>query len=185
LVGELPGATQLHLAIGLPLRNPADLDALLNELYDPASQQYRHFVTPSQFAERFGPTDTDYQALAAFARDHGLAVESMANRGVLSVTGTAASVETAFHVTLLTRRRPDGSVFYAPDREPSLDLDVPVSHISGLDNFIPPKRHLVAAPTPVHTAKRRRASHQWFRTRWHVCRSGLPECLCSRGRPDW
>src|SRR5215470_9570775 len=41
--GRLQGTDQLHLAIGLPLRNPGDLARLLAQIYDPGSRQYRHY----------------------------------------------------------------------------------------------------------------------------------------------
>ena len=73
-VGRLPGAQRLNLAIGLPLRNQAELDTLLQQLYDPASPNYRRYLTPEQFTERFGPTETDYQAVMDFAKSNGLTV---------------------------------------------------------------------------------------------------------------
>src|SRR3569832_699686 len=45
---------QLNLAIGLPLRNPEAQTNLLDQLYDPASPNYRQFLTPDQFAAHFG-----------------------------------------------------------------------------------------------------------------------------------
>ena len=60
-VGDLPGSQRLNLAIGLPLRNQPELDSLLQQIYDPASPNYRHYLTPEQFTARFGPTDADYQ----------------------------------------------------------------------------------------------------------------------------
>src|ERR1041385_1621811 len=71
-LGRLPSVQQLDLAIGMPLRNREGLTNLLHDLYDPTSPSYRHFLTSKQFAERFGPTDTEYQALIAFAKANGL-----------------------------------------------------------------------------------------------------------------
>src|ERR1700761_2060875 len=80
-VGELSGTVELHLTVGLPLRNQPQLNAMLTSLYDPKSPDYRHFLTPAQFTEQFGPTDQDYQALTAFARANNLTVENtFANR---------------------------------------------------------------------------------------------------------
>jgi kumamolisin len=41
----------------------------------------------------------------------------------------------------MARRRPDGSIFYAPNREPSVDLDTKILHVSGLENLVLPKHH--------------------------------------------
>lgn len=135
--GTLPPTTQLHLAIGLPLRDQQGLSTLLQQIYDPSNPNYRHYLTPEQFTALFGPTEEDYKALTEFARTNGLIVSTtFPTRMVLDVTGTAADVEKAFHTTLRTYSHPtENREFFAPDIEPSLDLGVSVLHISGLDNF--------------------------------------------------
>ncbi len=136
MVGHLKGTSQLHLAIGLPLRNQETLQYLLKEIYDPNNPNYRHFLTPEKFTEMFGPLDSDYQKLIAFARANNLTINKIQDgRVLLDVSGTAADVEQAFHVNLNQYQHYDGSLFYAPDSEPSIDLDVAVAHISGLDNY--------------------------------------------------
>ena len=88
-VGDLPGSQRLNLAIGLPLRNQPELDSLLQQIYDPASPNYRHYLTTEQFTERFGPTEQDYQALMDFAKANGLTVTlTHPNRVVLDVAGS-------------------------------------------------------------------------------------------------
>ena len=142
--GRLSATNRLNLAIGLPLRNQAALSNLLLQIYDPRSTNYHHYLTPEQFTEKFGPTEADYQAVIAFARAKGLKVETThPNRILLDVSGSAAAVEQALHVTLRTYQHPtEKRTFYAPDSEPSLDLGVPVLHISGLDNYSLPRPHL-------------------------------------------
>src|SRR5439155_1557906 len=71
-VGRLPGSSRLNLAIGLPLRNQEGLTTLLEQLYDPASPQYRRYLSPQEFAEKFSPAKEDYEALMVFARARGL-----------------------------------------------------------------------------------------------------------------
>jgi subtilase family serine protease len=143
-LGRLPETNHLNLAIGLPLRNRETLTNLLRELCDPASPNYRHYLTPAQFTEQFGPTEADYQAVIAFARANGRSVTAThPNRVLLDVSGSAADMERALHVTLQTYRHPtEDRTFYAPDREPTLDLDVPILHVSGLDNYALPRPRL-------------------------------------------
>lgn len=142
LVGTLDGDIPLHLAISLPVPNRSELDAIVQEVSDPKSPNYQHFLTPGQTAQKFGADEKDYQALIAFAQSHGLAVTARhRNRLLLSVNGRAAAVNAAFHIQLQERRRPDGSIFYAPDREPSVDLDTKILHVAGLENFVLPKHH--------------------------------------------
>jgi subtilase family serine protease len=135
--GRLSATQHLNLAIGLPLRNEATLDSLLQQIYDPASPNFRQYLTPEQFTERFGPTEQDYQAVIDFAKANGLTVTGRhPNRVVLDVSAAAADIERVFHVTLHTYRHPsDARDFYAPDVEPSVDLTVPILQISGLNNY--------------------------------------------------
>src|SRR5450432_3549040 len=60
-ISAVPAATRLPLAIGLPLRNQEALNSLLQQISDPASPNYRHYLTPEQFTEQFGPSVEDYQ----------------------------------------------------------------------------------------------------------------------------
>jgi uncharacterized repeat protein (TIGR03803 family) len=131
---------RLNLDIGLPLRNRDALNNLLQQLYDPASTNFHRFLTPQEFAQQFGPTEADYQAVISFAKAHGLSIAGThSNRTVLQVRGAVADIERAFHVTLNVYQHPtEARTFFAPDVEPSLDLAVPVLTVGGLDNFVVP-----------------------------------------------
>jgi subtilase family serine protease len=148
-IGRLPATNELRLAIGLASRDEQGLDRFIQQLYDPANPNYRHYLTPAQFAEKFGPTEQDYKKLIDCLESNGLSVaHQYSNRVVLDVKGTVANIEKTFQVTLRTYPHPDEArTFYAPDAEPSLALGVSVSHIAGLDNYMLPhpkhKQHLL------------------------------------------
>jgi hypothetical protein len=149
-IGRLEGSRRLDLAIGLPLRNSDKLTNLLQELYQPSSPNFRHYLTADQFAASFGPSAEDYQAVAEFAKAHGLVVKGThPNRTLLDVSGTVADIEKAFHIQMRVYQHPvEARTFFAPDAEPTLDLDTPVLAISGLDNYVKPRpqTHLSGAP---------------------------------------
>ena len=67
-VGKTAATESLRVAISLPVRNRDALDGLLKRLYDPASPDYRQYLTPDQFTANFGPTDEDYQKVINFAQ---------------------------------------------------------------------------------------------------------------------
>lgn len=139
-VGPVAGATKLNLAIGLPLRNAAELEQMVQQIADPNSPNYRQYLSASEFADRFGPTQEDYDKLIAFVQKSGLAVAGKhANRMILDVTGPVGVVNQALHISLTEWNHPARGRFFAPDRDPSLDTDVQVLDISGLDNFVVPK----------------------------------------------
>ncbi len=139
-IGRLPATNRLRLAIGLPLRNKESLTDLLEQLYDPTSPNYHHYLTPQQFTERFGPTEEDYQSVIAFANTNGLTITgTYCNRVVLDVSGKVSDIEKAFHVNLRLYQHPiEERIFFAPDVEPSVDAGLPILDISGLDNYTLP-----------------------------------------------
>jgi uncharacterized repeat protein (TIGR01451 family) len=147
-VGRLSSAARLKVAIGLPLRNQEALSALLQDIYDPASANYHRYLTPEQFTEMFGPTEQDYQAVVAFALTKGLTVTAThPNRVVLDVEGAVTDIEKAFNVTMRVYQHPrEARTFHAPDVEPSLDLAIPILHISGLDDYSLPHPNLKLKP---------------------------------------
>jgi hypothetical protein len=136
-VGRVSVTNRLHLAVGLPLRNQAALNGLLQQICDPASPQYHHYLTTRQFTEKFGPTEEDYQVVIGFALSNGLAVTAtFSNRMVVDMEGSVADVERALHVTMRTYNHPtEARTFYAPDVEPSIDSSIPVLEFGGLNNY--------------------------------------------------
>jgi subtilase family serine protease len=142
--GNVPDSTSINLVIGLPWRNRETLTNLLHDLYNPASSNFHHYLTPKQFADEFGPSTNDYEALAAFVQANGLTLTHRhPNRMLLDVSGSASAVESMLRVHLLTYRHPtEPRDFYAPDTDPSLDSPVPVLEINGLDNYSKPSSYV-------------------------------------------
>ena len=136
-VGHLPATQSMSLDLVLPLRDQAGLESTLQGLYDPSSPSYRHFLTVQEFTEKFGPTQADYDNVISFAKANGFRVVGGSRDGMnVRVAGSVANVEAAFHVTMAVYKHPtENRTFYAPDREPTVNLPVPVWHISGLDNY--------------------------------------------------
>jgi subtilase family serine protease len=141
LLGQLPAAQSLRLVIVLPLRNQAELDTFLHDLYDPSTSSFHHFLTVEEFTAKFGPTQEDYDAVINFAEKNGLAVVATSrNRLNIDVTGSIPAIEKAFNIRMNLYMHPtEGRTFYAPDREPTPNVSVQLWHISGLDNYSIPK----------------------------------------------
>jgi kumamolisin len=145
-LGRLPETQQMQLDIVLPLRDQAGLDEFLIDLNNPASASYRQFLTPQEFTARFGPTQEQYDAVLAFAKENGLKVVGGSRDGMeVQVSGPVSAIEAAFHINLRTFQHPtEDRVFYAADREPTADLPFQLWHISGLDNYSIPHPMLVS-----------------------------------------
>ena len=136
LVGSVPHTETVPLALVLPLRNEAQLDALLTHIYDPNDPLYGHYLTTAQFNANYAPTQSDYNALIAFAKAQSLTVTATHdNRLVLDVSGPAQMVQSAFNVHLKNYQLPTGRVFRAPDVEPSVPVSIAgrLQSVIGLD----------------------------------------------------
>jgi uncharacterized repeat protein (TIGR01451 family) len=152
--GELSDTNVLHLAIGLPLRNTNQLSALLEQIYDPSSPNYHQFLTPDQFTTQFGPSEQDYASVSNFAAANGLTITGQhRSRMLLDVSGKASDIEKLLHVKLHTYRHPtENREFFAPDTDPSVPADLPIIHISGLENMSSAKSALRAMPSVASVA---------------------------------
>jgi len=142
-VGRLPATQSMRLVFVLAHRNQVELENFLQELYDPYSPSYRKFLTVEEFTVKFGPSQEDYDSVIHFAEANDLTVVGTArNRMNLDVSGSVASIEKALHVNMGVYQHPtENRTFYAPDREPTMDLAVPLWRIAGLDNYsIPMQR---------------------------------------------
>lgn len=148
IVGLLPATQRLQLAVMLPLRNQAELNDLLRQLYDPNSRFYRQYLSVQQFTDRFGPTQADYDAVVHFIEANGMTVtRTTTNRMVVDVTASVADINRVLHLTMGLYKHPtERRTFYAVNREPSVDLGLQLWHISGLDDFSPPRPLLRFAP---------------------------------------
>ncbi|MGA9527974.1 MAG: Ig-like domain repeat protein [Terriglobales bacterium] len=140
LVGHLPADQIMRFDIVIPLRDQPGLELFLQDLYNPSSPFYRLFITPEEFTQRFGPSQEDWDALVAFSKASGFQIFSGSrDERDLRVSGTVASIEQAFHVTMGMYQHPtENRVFYSLDREPTVNLPFQLMHVSGLDNYFKP-----------------------------------------------
>ena len=139
-LNRLDGSTRLKLSINLPLHNRERLTNFLEQLYDPASPVYHHYLAPEEFDAQFGPTGEDYQAVIAWAARSGFTVTARhPSRMLLEVSASVADIERALQVTLRTYAHPtEARAFFSPDAEPSVEMGIPILCIGGLDNFARP-----------------------------------------------
>ena len=156
---QLPPTNHLHLAIGLPLRDGQGLDNFLEELYNPASANYHRYLAPEEFTARFGPTAEAYQAVLQFANTNGLVVTGThSNRLLVDVEGSVESIQRAFHVSMLRYRHPkEERDFFAPDTDPSVQMELPIADVSGLNNYVlphPQLRSIEPGSSPVGASPR-------------------------------
>jgi hypothetical protein len=116
-----------------------DLDQLLAQQQDPSSPNYHKWLTPEQYAARFGLSQNDIKKVATWLESQGLTVVRTA-RGRNSVTfsGSAAQIQGAFR-TEIHQYNVNGEKHVAnatPAQIPAV-LSGVITGIRGLNDFKP------------------------------------------------
>src|SRR4029077_14889472 len=115
------------------------LTHLLAQQQDPKSANYHKWLTPEQYADRFGMSSNDMQKMAAWLKAKGFTVMDMARgRNWISFTGTAAQVNSAFG-TEIHRYNLNGELHYANATSPLIPAALMgvVVGMRGLHDFRP------------------------------------------------
>jgi subtilase family serine protease len=126
----------IEISAWLQPHNQASLDALAQNLYDPDSPSYRHWLTPDDLTNRFAPTSAEAKTVQSYLESKGLKLVRMGpNNFYVRVSGTVRNVEAAFHLNL-NQYQMGARIVRANDSEPYLDQEVAplIRHISGLDS---------------------------------------------------
>jgi subtilase family serine protease len=142
----------LSMAVTLSLHNRGELDALLADQQDPTSPEYHRWLTPAQFAARFGPSASEVEAVESWLAAQGFKVTAAnAGRRVIKFTGTVGQANRAFNVSLKTFGN-TGAYANVTDPEIPARFAGVIGYIGGLDNM-----HAFApAMGPIASAQGRR-----------------------------
>src|SRR5581483_876877 len=131
---ELPAVT-LHLQP--TASEESDLTKLLRDQQDPSSPNFHKWLTPEQYGERFGASDSDIQQIVGWLESQGLTVTDVARgRNRITVTGTAEKIGAAFG-TEIHQYKVDGVTHYANATDPAIPaaLSGLVTSVTGLHDF--------------------------------------------------
>jgi subtilase family serine protease len=123
----------------------ADLDNLLAQQQERSSPNYHKWLTPAQFADRFGMSQGDISQAVSWLESQGFTVTSVANsRNQISFDGTVAQVESVF-ATEINNYLVGGEMHFANATNPSVPaaLAASVLAVGHLHNFSPKPRVIV------------------------------------------
>jgi subtilase family serine protease len=143
--GAVDPAMQLGTITLLTMPTAAQQQALkqlLAKQQDRKSPNYHKWLTPEQFADRFGLSKNDIQQIAGWLTAQGFTmVHTARGRNWVSFTGTAAQVQAAF-ATEIHRYSVKGELHYANSTAPSIpgSLSGVAVGFRGLDDFRPRPR---------------------------------------------
>jgi subtilase family serine protease len=139
---------QAAIVFKLAPSQQAALEKLLAEQQEPDSPNYHKWLTPEQYAARFGMSSDDLAKVSSWLQSQGLTVKGYSRaRTRVFFSGTAAQVENIFH-TELHQYRVNREIRFANATEVSVPMALSsmVLGIRGLDNFRPQPRARLAKP---------------------------------------
>lgn len=184
--GPAGAGTIVPFRLYLAGRAPAAEKAFATAAATPGTSAYGTYLTPAQFASRFGPSAAQVSAIESWARAQGFKVAG-ATSDYVSLTGTAPAVSQALDTTI-DAYDSGGLTGYAPVKGASLPASIghDVTTAVGLDyfSFTSGTRrgrtapHRIPAPQPRSTATH--ACSSW----WGQHTSSIPKAEGKISAPD-
>ena len=131
-LGPLEATREIGVTLTLASKDPDGAANFVRHVSMPGDPLFRHYLTPQQFAERFGGNAADYAHLKSWAVANGLRVthESI-GRINLTVRGSVSRFQSLFNTVLNRYRSPEGQEFYSAGIEPIVPNEI-ASRISGV-----------------------------------------------------
>jgi subtilase family serine protease len=141
-VGPLPQTTAVNAVVTLRPQDPDALAAYADAVSTPGSDAYHQYLTVTQFAQLFGPTDAQIAAVRASLTAHGLEPGPPAADGLsIPVTASAGSLARAFSTSFERYRVAGGATGFANTSAPSVSTGVAglVQGVVGLNSLAVPR----------------------------------------------
>lgn len=173
VVGTLPTATQLNVTVALQPPDPAALQTFAEQVSTPGSSVYHQYLTPAEFAERFGSTPAAIDAVDSSLRAHGLEPGPVSANGLsIPVSATAGQLASAFSLSFNRLALPSGRTAISNTAPPLVDSSIAglVQGVVGLSSVSAPQPLLARAAPGTHRAN----------AVGHVATGGPQPCAAAR-----
>ncbi len=142
--GRVPDGLPLnHMMLQLqrPPEREQALQQFIQDLHDPTSPLFHHWITAEEFGRRYGPSSGDISRVTAWLGSQGFKVNLVySNRMVIDFTGTAGQIRQAFH-TEIHNLQVNGQAHFANMSDPQIpeELASTVAGVVSLNDFRPRK----------------------------------------------
>jgi subtilase family serine protease len=130
---------QISVILALPLGDSAGAAEFVRQVSTPKDPLYRKYITPDEFAFRYGANANDYAALKQWALANGLTIAHEAEaRTSLTVRGSVEQFQALFKTQLNNYRSADGKEFYSASVKPAVPDAIAgkVTGVIGLTNSV-------------------------------------------------
>ena len=140
--GRVADATRMDHMFLLLQRAPEREEALrtvIDQLHDPKSANFHHWLTPQQFGQSYGVGQADTELIQRWLESHGFTVnQTYPNQMMVDFSGTAGQVRESFH-TEMHRISVNGETHVANMSDPRIPaaLAPAVKGVVSLNDFRP------------------------------------------------
>jgi len=115
------------------------LQEFLQEAHRQGSPSYHRWLTPEQFAEAYGPADSEITVVRGWLEQQGFSVERITRgKTAIEFSGTAGQVRSAFHTEIHVYAT-NGEQHYANNLDPQVPaaLAPVIAGITPMNDFLP------------------------------------------------
>lgn len=129
--------THMLLLLQRSATQEAALESYMAQQTDRSSGNYHKWLSPTEFGQKYGPSDADVAQVTSWLQSQGLTVDRVSNgRVTIEFSGAAAQVQAAFH-TEIHNYQVRGEMHYANATNPSIPqaLAPVVGGVASLNNF--------------------------------------------------
>ena len=153
----------VQFSVFLPLRHRQELDALLADLHDSKSANYQHWLEPSEFLSRFGPSTADLASVKQSLTAHGFTIINENAHG-MRVQGPASAVSKAFAAPVQRRTQNAHTRFMARGLQMPGELAALNIRVVGLEGLPEHQVHSQVTGAVMNTPDNRYAATgpYWF-----------------------
>jgi kumamolisin len=125
LVSQTESSKTISVVLALPSSDAAGLKAFVDHVSTPGDPLFRQFITPREFADRFGGNASDYQSLKDWAVSNNLTIsQESVGRTTLTLRGSVAVMNRLFKTQINNYITSDGVTFYSAGVKPTVPTEI-------------------------------------------------------------
>jgi len=145
LVGSTNLGKKINFTVHLKVKNKEKLDALYQEIYNPNSPRYHHYLTAEEYKAEFAPSINTLNLVKNYFTSRGMKAEIIGD--TVKVTATVDQTQQAFKTKIKNYLYQNKNV-YSNVTEPKVDATIAqyILEISGLNNI--PRFHKMVLSAP-------------------------------------
>jgi hypothetical protein len=163
-LGRLPASTPMrHMMMVLKpsFEQENELQKVIDQQQDKRTANYRQWVTPDEFGDKFGVHDSDIAQVKTWLAAQGFSVEAvLKGKRVIQFSGVSGQVEHAFQTEMHYYKTPNGETHISANS----DISVPtalrpvIAGLHGTHNFF--KKPQMVNPTTLKS-RLKPSNHKW------------------------